>query len=203
MKTVILPNDEKTPKQGLEDAMATIGGVPIFFRTINMLKKQGLDDFIICDNSDSHDICEYLNSNGDKLRGISVKILRVSPSLKSGKILCLCQKKGLENAFFVAPNDAVMELDVKKMVSLHRKNAAAATACIAEEKADAYSLSEKSRLVNSGFYIFEPEVCEYVNENSNLDSELLVRLAENDELSVFLNTSPVRKYSSPIRKQNI
>lgn len=193
MKVIILPNDQKSTEQGINDAMTVIGGMPVFFHIMMLFEKRGFYDFIICDNSDTHEIRDYLNSDLERIKGLKIRLLKVPKGLKSVKILSLCGKYGIENAFFVAPNDVITDLDPEKMLCTHRQNAKAATVFVAEEKEyfSALGFCEKekyeSKIVNSGFYIFEPEVLEYIDTNSQIDGELLIRLAEEDELLVYSN----------------
>lgn len=191
MKVIILPNDNKDAEQGIKDAMLEMGGVPVFFHIISLFEKRGFYDFVICDNSSGHEIRDYLNSNLDKLKGIKIRILKVPKYLKGVKILSLCEKYGLENAFFVAPNDVITDLDPEKMMCTHRQNAKCATVFVCEQREyfGALGISEdgryESKMVNSGFYVLEPEALEYLSTNSKIDPELLVALAENDELFIY------------------
>ncbi len=201
MKVVILPNDLKTSKQNGDDAMIRIGGIPVFFHTIMLFEKRGFYDFIICDNSSTHEIRDYLNANKEKIKGLKIRLLKVPSDIKSGKILSLCQKYGLENAFFVAPNDTITDLDPEKMLSVHRQNARASTVFVAEKREyfGALGITDnkyESKIVNGGFYIFEPEAIEYISSNEQIDPELITRLAEDDELFVFSDECFVQRATS-------
>lgn len=208
MKVIILPNDQKTAEQGINDAMRRIGGVPIFFHTIMLFEKRGFYDFIICDNSDTHEIRDYLNSNLEKIRGLKIRLLKVPEGIKSVKLLSCCEKYGIETAFFVAPNDVITDLDPEKMLSTHRQNARAGTVFIAEERKYFNSLGmdkdEKyeARVVNTGFYVFEPEALEYTDANATIDSELLIRLAENDELTTFSSDYFIQRSNASRHQQS-
>lgn len=191
MKVIILPSDNKDSTQGIRDAMAKIEGVPVFFHTIMLFEKRGFYDFVICDNSEGHEIRDYLNSNLEKIKGLKIRILKFPNWVKSVKMLSCCQKYGVENAFFVAPNDVITDLDPEKMLSTHRQNAKVGTIFVAEERKYFSALGEsekekyEAKIVNSGFYIFEPEATEYTHENATIDTELLISLAENDELLTY------------------
>lgn len=193
MKVVILPNDEKTPQENIKNTMTKIGGVPIFFHTIMLFERYGFSEFVICDNSQGHEIRDYLNEHLEKIRGLKIRILKLSPHLKGTKILQICQKNGVENAFFVAPNDTITDLNVEKMLSYHRQNARVATICVADEKkyfnalGNDQGLKYESKIINSGFYIFESEATDYMSGNVSLDKEPVVCMAENDELTIYSN----------------
>lgn len=199
MKVIILPNDEKTPDENVGSTMRMIGGVPILMHTIMMFKRYGFDEFWICDTSSSHQIRDCLNANKEKLRGIKLRIFKAPPTMKSGKLISICRKKGLENTFFIAPNDVITDLNIEKMLSYHRQNARVATVCIAEEKkyfaALGINSNEKyeAKIVNSGFYIFEEEAADYIDGNVTLERDAIINMAENDELSVYLDSHFVQR----------
>ncbi len=200
MKVIILPNDNKSPQENLDSTMRLFGGIPVFLHTVLLFEKYGFSDFIICDNSRGHAIRDYLYSNLDKIKGLKIKILKLPPYLKSPQILLFCQKNGVENAFFVAPNDVVTDLNVEKMLSYHRQNARAATVCVAEQKkyfgtGDANQGDKyEAKIVNSGFYIFEEEATDYMSPGESIDTDAVISMAENDELSVYSDNHFVQRF---------
>lgn len=205
MKVIILPNDNKSAEQGIKDAMLEVGGIPVFFHVISLFEKRGFSEFIICDNSSTHEIRDYLNSNLDKIKGLKIRLLKFSPAFKSVKILSVCQRYGLENAFFVAPNDVITDLDPERMMCIHKQNGRCATAFVVEER-EYYSAlgiandtknSENS--VSSGFYVLEPEALEYGEGNLKIDPDLVVPLAENDELFVSFSDNFIQRANSQIK----
>ncbi|MBO5374449.1 MAG: hypothetical protein J6A54_03250 [Clostridia bacterium] len=191
MKVVILPNDTKLADEGIKDAMIKVGGIPVFFHVIMMFEKRGFTDFIICDTSSTHDIRDYLNANRDMITGINVRLLKLPSYLKNGKILSICEKYGLENAFFVAPNDVITDLDPEKMLYAHRQSGMASTVFVAEERFYLCALDSEregkyeSKMINTGIYLFEPEAIDYMLGNSQIENEALIRLAEDGELNVY------------------
>ena len=199
MKVVILPNDEKSPSENAKSAMTEIGGLPVFIHTIMLFERYGFYEFVICDNSQGHEIRDYINSHLELLKGSKIRILKIPAHLKSTKILSICQKNGVENTFFVAPNDVITDLDIEKMLSFHHQSARVATICVAEEKKYFGALGAcgeekyESKMVNSGFYVFESEATDYMAGNVSLDIEPMICLAENDELSVYSNAHFIQR----------
>ena len=191
MKAIILPSDTKSPAVALAGAMAQIGGVPIIFHVIRMLESAGVSKIIVCDNSDSSELEELLKKSQDKIERAQIEHFRVSSDLKSAQIIEKCRKFDLENTFFVVPNDVITDLDPEKMMCTHRQNAKCGTVFVCEQREyfGALGISEdgryESKMVNSGFYVLEPEALEYLSTNSKIDPELIVALAENDELFIY------------------
>ena len=199
MKAVILPNDEKTPEQALKSSMTEIGGAPMLFHTLMLLKKYDFEEAIILNNTESPLIRECVSAYIDRLDGMKIRILRVPSHYKSAKMIRVCKKYLLENAFFVAPNDVITDLNIKKMIDFHRKNANVATMLVAKEKRYFSALGQnedndnESKLVNSGFYAFESEGIDYMEKNLALDSEILVRIAQDAELGIYSDNSFIQR----------
>lgn len=202
MKAIILPNDTKTPSESISGAMAQIGGVPVIFHIIKMLEGAGVSKIIVCDNSESNEIEELLEKSREKLTGVEIEHFRVSADLKSAQILEKCRKFDLENTFFVVPNDVITDLDLKKMLDFHKKEGRVATVLVAECKKYFVALGAdplcESKIVNSEIYTFESEIIDYCEGAQRLDGEVLLRVAEDDELSIFNNGSFIQRCSPKI-----
>ena len=199
MKAIILPNDNKTPNESLLGATAQIGGVPVIFHIIKMLEGAGVTEIIVCDNTDTDDIKNIIEKSKDKIIGASIEHFRVDTSLKSAQILEKCKRFDLEKTFFVVPNDVITDLNLKKLYDFHRSQGRIATVCVAECKkyfaALGYDTKCESKIVNSEIYAFESEIIDYCEDFEHLDSETLIRVAEDDELSIFKSGSFIQRTS--------
>ncbi len=204
MKAIILPNDSKSAGESIESAMAQIGGVPVIFHIIKMLEGAGVSKIIICDNSETTYIEELLEKSCDKIMGVQIEYFKVSSDLKSAEILEKCRKYDLENTFFVVPNDVITDLDLKKVLDFHKKSGRVATVCVAECKKYFVALGSdsacESKIVNSGIYAFEQEILDYAENGKILDSEILLRVAEDDELSIYNDGSFIQRCNCANRK---
>ncbi len=204
MKAIILPNDNKSARESIESSMAQIGGVPVIFHIIKMLESAGISKIIICDNSETTYIEELLEKSYDKIIGVQIEHFKVPDDLKSAEILGKCRKYDLENTFFVVPNDVITDLDLKKVLDFHKKSGRVATVCVAECKKYLVSLGSdsacESKIVNSGIYAFEEEILDYAENGKILDSEILLRVAEDDELSIYNDSGFIRRCNSPIQE---
>lgn len=202
MKAVILPNDTKTPIESLNSAMAEIGGVPVIFHIIKMLEGAGISKIIVCDNSDSDKIEELLEKSKDKVNGVQIEHFRVCSDLKSAQILEKCRKYDLENTFFVVPNDVITDLDLKKLLDFHKKEGRVASVLVAECKKYFVALGSDSlcenKIVNSQIYALECEIIDYCEDAERIDSEVLLRVAEDDELAIFNDGSFIQRCSASI-----
>ena len=199
MKVIILHNEDKTPEENEKNAALKLVGYPIIYHVISLFEKKGFSEFIICDNSKGNKIKTALLEVAHALAGLKITIMNVNPDDKKSEILKKCKDFVLEEAFFVAPNDVTTNIDVEKMLSYHKQNARLATVCIAEEKKHYVPLSfDKAgrcecKIINSGFYVFEPEIFDYMSEGHPLDPNVLMRVAEDDELTVFSSNGFVER----------
>ena len=200
MKAIILPSDNKTPSEARSGAMAQIGGVPVIFHVIKMLEGAGVRKIIVCDNTDTDEIKDFLEKSKDKVLGVEIEHFRVDSTLKSAQILEKCKRFDLEKTFFVVPNDVITDLNLMKLYEFHRKQGRTVTACVAECKKYFSALSSdcacESKIVNSEIYAFESEIIDYCENATRLDSEVLLRVAEDDELSIFKSGCFIQRCSA-------
>lgn len=121
----------------------------------------------------------------------------------AGKMKRIQDRSGFfDDTFIVLCGDAVIDLDIKELVRFHKERGAIATIAalvVPNEEVDKYgivvtradgtitSFQEKphpaaalSTLANTGIYVFEPEIFDYIPANMEYDigSELLPKLIE-------------------------
>lgn len=104
--------------------MAKIASVPLLERAILTLKKHGVTEFFISVSHMAEKIVNYFN-NGEKL-GVKIEYIFEETPLGSGGALYYLKGKVKED-FIVCSSDTVFEIDVKKMLSFHKKRKAVAT----------------------------------------------------------------------------
>lgn len=104
--------------------MAKIAGVPLLERAILTLKLFGVTEFFISVSHIAEKIEDYFG-NGEKF-GVNIEYIREETPLGSGGALYYLKDK-VKGDFIVCSADTVFEIDVKKMLSFHRKRKATAT----------------------------------------------------------------------------
>lgn len=170
--------------------MVEVGGKPILLHIIELFKKNGIEEFVIA-------LC-YLpevitNFFGDgKKFGVNIEYTYEDPSNPLGTAGAITLAKGkIKEDFIVTYADILRELDIKKMIVFHKKSNAFATVNIYKRKSD----NAKSRVVidqnmrivdfierpsedrlkedfiwaNGSFYIFEPEIFNFIPDNKKID----------------------------------
>ncbi len=104
-----------------------------------------------------------------------------------------------EGSFFLTYGDGVANIDIISLLKYHKTKDKIATVTGTEprlrfgvlevdQSGIATSFAEKPTtkgLINGGFYVFNTEVFDYLNDNSNLEREALSKLAQERKLAVY------------------
>lgn len=186
---------KNTPKP-----MLHIGGKPILEGIIEYFKSQGFGKFIICVNYKSEVIEEYFGDGRNF--GIDIKYTKESKRLGTAGALSLIEEK-FEEPFFVVNGDVLTSINYEHFLNAHIEKKAMATMCIKSfsneipyaciefnENADLIALKEKPSyeyFINTGMYILDPEVINYIPKDSFFDMPNLfeVLMKKNKTTKVF------------------
>ena len=101
--------------------------------------------------------------------------------------------------FFVTYGDGLADVDIGRLISVHESSGAAATLTAVQptsrfglmdidESGRVTHFREKPKMkdwVSIGYFIFEPEVLDYLTPDCGLEEEGLTRLASDSRLSAF------------------
>jgi glucose-1-phosphate cytidylyltransferase len=224
MKTIILAGGFGTRLSEYTDKipkpMVEIGGKPILWHIMHLYSKHGLNDFIIAlgykgdvikdyflnyyslNNDFSVDLSDgtisYLNKNE-----ISWTVTLVDTGAKSmtgGRVKRL-QSYINNEPFMLTYGDAVSDVNIKELLSFHKKHGKIGTVTSVRPVARFGELSFKKNnivssfkekpqtsqgWINGGFFIFEYEFFNYINDDLTiLEKEPLENLSNNLNLVAF------------------
>jgi len=104
-----------------------------------------------------------------------------------------------DEPFFVTYGDGLADINLTKLENFHREHGKIGTVTAIkplsrfgimeiDEKSNVKYFREKPLIedwVNGGFFIFQPEIFNYLNEKSILEKEPLINLAHDSELKAF------------------
>jgi mannose-1-phosphate guanylyltransferase/phosphomannomutase len=194
MKAIIVAGGQGTRLRPLTNTipkpMVQVGRKPILEHTINLLKRNGISDFIIALCYKPQPVIDYF---GDGTRfGVSIIYTFEDPEAPLGTAgAILAAKEYLTETFIVTYADTLRELDIKDMLNLHSKNKATATLNVYKHTGENYKssitftddnvlvnfvelptstkLEEGFAWSNGSFYIFEPTVFDHIPENQSID----------------------------------
>ncbi len=175
--------------------MIKICGKPILIHIINHYYKYGFKDFIIATGYKQEVIKKYFK----KKFKFKVKIIFTGKkTMTGGRILRL--KKYLNEPFMLTYGDGVSNINLKKLLSFHKKNKKIATlsavrpparfGAIKINKNTVKYFKEKSKLdegwINGGFFVMDPKILNYIkNDTTFLEKEPLVNLSKKNQLNAY------------------
>jgi glucose-1-phosphate cytidylyltransferase len=156
----------------------------------------GINDFIICCGYKGDKIKEYFLENEESW---NVSCMDTGLETMTGGRLKRIQKL-VNDTFCFTYGDTLNDLNIKKLIEFHKemKTLATVTACIPPEKYGVLEInqkkvtsfkekmSRKDTWVNGGFFVLEPEVFDYIKNDSTIwEKEPLEKLAEINQLSAY------------------
>jgi len=174
--------------------MLKVGSKPMLEHIIDMFISHGFTKFIISVNYKSEVIKNYFG-DGSKL-GIKVKYLEEKKRLGTGGALSLIDIK-LNEPFFVTNGDVLSSLDYEKLLAYHKEQNSTATMCIRKDNYQIpYGVIEiddknnikvmkekpiKEFFINTGIYVLNPEVLNYVPKDEFFDLPNLFNILKENE----------------------
>jgi glucose-1-phosphate cytidylyltransferase len=179
-------------------ALVEIGGRPIVWHVIRIHAAQGFRRFLLLTGYRGEMIAEFTRASSWP-GPIEIECLDTGLDTPSGGRLAVAAGRLRDAPFSLAYADGVADLDLTALVAFHRRQRAVATMTvvrpqsqwgIAEIDGDEWvtGFREKPRLeywINGGFFRFEPEFLDYVEQTSVLERDPLERVAAESRLAAF------------------
>jgi NDP-sugar pyrophosphorylase family protein len=181
-------------------ALIPVQGRTLLEHTLDLLKRHDISRVLISVGY-LKDMIERHFGDGSKF-GVDIMYIEESRPLGTAGPLRLA-KDLLKETFIVSNGDELKDIDIGRMEDLHSRNSAAATIALTEAEDPArYGVAvmendrilkfmEKpkvppSNLINSGFYVMEPEVLDMVPPGqSSLERDIFPRIAQSGKLFGF------------------
>ncbi|HEY2867536.1 MAG TPA: sugar phosphate nucleotidyltransferase [Pyrinomonadaceae bacterium] len=214
MKTVILCGGRGTRLDEMgklvPKALVPIGGKPVIWHLMRIFTSQGFSEFTLCLGYLGQKIEQYFGeiSDGSKesLRidrdGLKcrIKLVDTGPDTNTGGRLKAVQTSvsGDEN-FFVTYGDGLSDVDLNRLADFHGSHGKTATLTavhpvsnfgMLELDADGsvQHFREKPVLrewINGGFFVFQKEIFDHLDDDPVLEQEPLESLARTGELMAY------------------
>ena len=201
MKAVILAGGYGTRISEESDLipkpLIEIGGKPILWHIMKIYLAHKIDDFVICLGYKGEKIKEYFEQFDSKLW--NVQLIDTGLNTMTGGRLKRIQDK-IDDTFCVTYGDGLSDVNLNNLISFHKekKSLATLTAIHPPERFGVLNLSgdyvkefhEKhtgeSSWINGGFFVFEPEIFDYLqNDSTVLERAPLETLAKEQKLAAF------------------
>ncbi len=187
---------EHTPS--IPKPLVEIGGEPIFSHVVRIFAAQGLRRFTLCTGYKGDLVAAAADSQSWP-EGVEVRTVDTGLDTPTGGRIARLGPALEGRPFFAAYADGVADIDLTRLVLFHRSHGDLATMTVvrpvlpfgvAELNGDGRveGFQEKPRSehwINGGFFCFQPEVMEYLAEDSVLEREPLEQLAAAGRLHAY------------------
>lgn len=176
--------------------MLKVGAKPMIEHIIDIFVSHGFTKFMLSVNYKAEVIKDYFG-DGSKF-GIEVKYLEEKKRLGTGGALSLINIE-INEPFFVTNGDVLSSLDYEKLLTYHKEQSATATMCIRKDNYQIpYGVIEidnnnnieamkekpiKEFFINTGIYVLNPDVLNYVPKNEFFDLPSLFDVMKSKGIS--------------------
>ncbi len=177
----LMPMTREIPKP-----MIPMGNRPLMEIILEQLKYYGIQDIIANLHYHASVISDHF-SEGARM-GVHIQYSREKELLGTAGGVKRCQWF-LDDTFVIVSGDALTDINLLRLISEHKSNGAIATIALKEvQEVEQFGVvitddsgrildfqekpqrdKARSRLANTGIYIFEPEIFDYIPENSFYD----------------------------------
>ena len=180
--------------------MIEIGGKPILWHIMKIYSAHNINDFVICSGYKGDIIKGWADKYNDNNTTWNVEVVDTGVDTMTGGRLKRIQNH-IDDRFCLTYGDGVSNVDITSLISFHKekKSLATLTAIHPPERFGVLELEgeyvrefhEKHRgessWINGGFFVFEPEVFDYLEygDSTVLERTPLETLAKEKKLTAF------------------
>ena len=177
--------------------MIEIGGKPILWHILKIYSSYDINEFVICCGYKGEQIKEYFSKINSK--SWDIQLIDTGLDTMTGGRLKRIQNH-IDDTFCVTYGDGLSNIDINNLVAFHKEKKSIATlmAVHPPERFGVLDLngdyvsefhekhSGESSWVNGGFFVFEPEIFDYLQDDSTiLERTPLETLAKENKLTAF------------------
>ena len=177
--------------------MIEIGGKPILWHIMKIYSKYKINDFIICCGYMGDIIKEYFSNFDSEPWNIQLIDTGLN-TMTGGRIKRI--EEHIDGTFCATYGDGLSDVNINNLISFHKekKSLATLTASHPPGRFGVLNLSGdyvsefheklvmKSSWINGGFFVFEPEIFDYLQDDSTvLERTPLEDLAKEQKLTAF------------------
>ena len=180
--------------------MIEIGGKPILWHIMKIYSAHNINDFVICSGYKGDIIKGWADKYNDNNTTWNIEVIDTGVDTMTGGRLKRIQNH-IDDRFCLTYGDGVSNIDINSLISFHKekKSLATLTAIHPPERFGVLELegeyvaefhekhSGESSWINGGFFVFEPEVFDYLEygDSTVLERTPLETLAKEKKLTAF------------------
>ena len=203
MRTVILAGglgtrlSEETSNK--PKPMVSIGGFPILWHILKIYEFYNQNEFIIAGGYKQTYIKNFLLKKS-KLNS-KIELIDTGLFTNTGGRLLRLKKFLKNNTFMLTYGDGLANININKLINFHKKNKSLATITVVRPPArwgyvklnnnTVSKFEEKNQLnegwINGGFFVFEPEIFDYIKKGDStiLEHDVLPALSKKKFLKAY------------------
>ena len=180
--------------------MVKIGKKPILWHIIKYYSVFGFSEFIICGGYKIEVIKKYFKNPKKKLnKSWNVQVINTGKNSNTGERLRRV-KKYINDTFCLTYGDGLSNVDINKLIKLHKKNKSIATLTAVKPTSHFGKIifkgnkvtkflekdQRKENWINGGFFVCDKKIYKYLNKkNSIFEIDVLPFLAETKKLFAY------------------
>ena len=180
--------------------MIEIGGKPILWHIMKIYSAHNINDFVICSGYKGDIIKGWADKYNGNNTTWNIEVIDTGVDTMTGGRLKRIQNR-IHDRFCLTYGDGVSNVDITSLISFHKekKSLATLTAIHPPERFGVLELegeyvaefhekhSGESSWINGGFFVFEPEVFDYLEygDSTVLERTPLETLAKEKKLTAF------------------
>jgi glucose-1-phosphate cytidylyltransferase len=181
--------------------LVEIGGRPILWHVVQIYAAQGFQSFVLCTGYRGEMIEGFIRAEAWP-EGVQISCVETGLDTPTGGRVHLVKDRVDGNPFCATYADGVANIDLAALTRSHAESGRTATMTVVQpelqfgvtelgENGLVRGFKEKPRSehwINGGFFCFEPEVFDYLDEDSVLERDPLERLAAEGRLNAYRHT---------------
>lgn len=203
MKTVILAGGLGTrlseETRSKPKPLVSIGRFPILWHLLKIYEFYNQNEFIIAGGYKQNHIKNFLLKNNNL--NSKINLIDTGSDTNTGGRLFRLKKFLKNNTFMLTYGDGLANININKLINFHKKHKSLATITVVRPPARWGSVKitnntvnkfeEKNQLnegwINGGFFIFEPEIFNYIKNGDStiLEYDVLPILAKKKYLKAY------------------
>tara|TARA_B100000029_G_scaffold16900_1_gene17230 strand:- start:76 stop:780 length:705 start_codon:yes stop_codon:yes gene_type:complete len=181
--------------------MIEIGGKPIIWHIMKIYSSYNITDFVICTGYKQHIIQDYFEKH--EFKPWNIELVYTGLDTKTGGRIKRIENY-IDDTFCLTYGDGVSDVKINELISFHKekKSHATLTAIHPPERFGVLTLSNdyvqefnekhsgESSWINGGFFVFEPQIFDYIKDGDStiLEKNPLETLAKENKLTAFRHT---------------
>ena len=186
--------------------LVQIGDKPVLYHLMSLYAKAGHKDFILCLGYKGNKIKEYFKDI-KKFKNIgrwNIDFVDTGENSNKAERLMKIKDKIKENLFLLSYGDDLCDVDINKVIDLHKeKNKIVTLTAVRlqspfgvlevdyrnKEVTDFREKPRLKQLMNGGFYVMSKEIFNRIRPGDDLEKETFKELVKDEEIAYFEHDS--------------